>query len=45
MSSTKKLQKAAQKFRRENPQLYAALAMRCHLLAETIKRYGTDNQG
>lgn len=40
MSSTKKLQKAAQKFRRENPELYAKYAIQCRYLAKLIKEYG-----
>ena len=44
MSSTKKLQKAAQKFRRENPRLYAKCAIQCHHLAKLIKEYGSSDK-
>lgn len=44
MPSTKKLQKAAQKFRRENPELYAKYAIQCRYLAELIKEYGSSDK-
>jgi hypothetical protein len=44
VSSTKKLQKAAQKFRRENPELYAKYAIQCHYLAKSIKEYGSSDK-
>lgn len=44
MSSTKKLQKAAQKFRRENPKLYAQYAIQCRHLAKSIKEYGSSDK-
>lgn len=42
MSSTKKLKQAAQRFRKENPELYTQYAAQCHSLAEQKKEY--DNQ-
>ena len=44
MSSTKKLQKVAYKFRRENPELYAQCAIQCHYLAKLIKEYGSSDK-
>ena len=44
MSSTKKLQKAAQKFRRENPWLYVRCAIQCRYLAKLIKEYGSSDK-
>lgn len=44
MSSTKKLQKAAQKFRRENPEFYAKYAIQCRYLAKLIKEYGSSDK-
>lgn len=44
MSSTKKLQKAAQKFRRENPTPYVKYAYQCKYLAELIKEYGSSDK-
>lgn len=44
MSSAKKLQKAAQKFRRENPELYAKYARQCEYLAKSIKEYGSSDK-
>nr|DAS79128.1 MAG TPA: hypothetical protein [Caudoviricetes sp.] len=44
MSSTKKLQKAAQKFRRENPKLYAQYAVQYYYLAKLIKEYGSSGK-
>lgn len=44
MSGTKKLQKAAQKFRRENPELYAKYAIQCRYLAKLIKEYGSSDK-
>lgn len=38
MANTKKLAKANQKFRKENPALYAALAYECLRLARRIKK-------
>lgn len=40
MSSTKKLQKMAQKFRRENPMLYIRCCYRLTKLAETYNSNG-----
>ena len=44
MPSTKKLQKMAQKFRRENPKFYAQYAIQCKYLAELIKEYGSSDK-
>lgn len=40
MSSKKKLQEAARKFRRENPSKYMKLACECGWLANQIRKHG-----
>lgn len=44
MANKKKLQQAAQKFRRENPELYAQCAIRRQCLAKLIKEYGSSDK-
>ena len=44
MANQKKLQQAAQKFRRENPELYVKYAYQCKYLAELIKEYGSSDK-
>lgn len=44
MPSTKRLQKAAQRFRKTEPWLYERLAFRCHRLANMIRLYGSSDK-
>jgi hypothetical protein len=44
MANQKKLQQAAIKFRRENPELYAQCAIQCRYLAKLIKEYGSSDK-
>ena len=44
MCSTKKIRKAAQKFRRENPDLYNECAFSLSQKALRIRQYGPDDK-
>lgn len=44
MCSTKRIQKAAQKFRRENQDLYNQCLTALYRKALMIRKYGSDNQ-